>query len=235
VRGKDKHFVGALPDMVPYSRLTVKASAEAASPGQNASNLLDPGARSDVGPYYTNKWATSTNGHCWIELTTKSAVALRMYRLKSANDDPGKDPKNWVFVGVDDQGKKTELSRVTNAYWTHRWQWLEHDCKPIPFKKFRLEIFTNHGAQGTQLGQIMLLQGKASENDLEASSFGRADSGSYPPLEDIVVQLREDLPITEEGTLEALKEACDALDIDCDNLTPQEQGQACYDSLYGKP
>lgn len=235
VRGSDRNFVGAMPDMVPYSRLTVKASDEAAFPGQVAGNLLDPGARLDAGPYYTNKWAARTRGHCWIEFTTKPAVALRMYRLKSANDDPGNDPKNWVFVGVDDQGNKTELSRVTNARWSHRWQWLEHTCRATPFKKFRLEISANNGAQLTELGQIMLLQGQASEDDPEACSYGKTESGGYPPLEDIVVKLRDDLNIEEDDMIEALKEACDDLEIDYENLTPQEQSQACYDSLYGRP
>jgi signal transduction histidine kinase len=93
--------------------------------------------------------------HLLSNLTAKVAAPRRLtgYALTSANDEAGRDPRNWELLGSDDDGKTwTVVDRRANEIFTGRLERREFNLTTVaPFALFRLQIdactATNSGCQ----------------------------------------------------------------------------------------
>jgi len=165
-------------ELVSYTRLSVKAQGDAAGPGEVVDNLLDEDTRTDVPPWFTSKWNHHHgNGKpTWLEISVDGPpLAIGRYALRSANDCPSRDPREWTLSGIDKHGKAHTLHKVCNGAWQGRWVWNEYSLDPnggdiygrasafnmdgpTAFNKFRIDITSNGGDGCTQLGQLKLYQ-----------------------------------------------------------------------------
>eukprot|EP00397_Hematodinium_sp_SG-2012_P036657 GEMP01039600.1.p1 GENE.GEMP01039600.1~~GEMP01039600.1.p1 ORF type:complete len:393 (+),score=71.62 GEMP01039600.1:111-1289(+) len=123
---------GPEPGLVPYARLQADASSGGAGPGEVAKNLLDENRSTNTPPWFTNKWNQHGKSG-WIEISVTDngpPIVLDGYALRSANDFPGRDPKEWQLFGIDvTTGEKCVLhTQSAGSHWDARWQWQQFWC-----------------------------------------------------------------------------------------------------------
>jgi cell division septation protein DedD len=169
---------GSPAHAVPYSMLSI-SSATRCHNGEEPKYLLDEGtrARNACG---TSKWNAATRRQIPVTLEIKvrgPPIRLATYALKSANDFPGRDPKQWDLIAVCSDGSERVVHAMGNHdrkwsgpsyYPAGRWQWRQWPCiHNFEANCFRLRIHDNHGDGGcTQLGQLRLFQYLSTEDGL---------------------------------------------------------------------
>ena len=169
---------GSPAHAVPYSMLSI-SSATRCHNGEEPKYLLDEGtrARNACG---TSKWNAATRRQIPVTLEIKvrgPPIRLATYALKSANDFPGRDPKQWDLIAVCSDGSERVVHAMGNHdrkwsgpsyYPAGRWQWRQWPCiHNFEANCFRLRIHDNHGDGGcTQLGQLRLFQYLSTEEGL---------------------------------------------------------------------
>lgn len=99
----------------------------------------------------------------WIQYqSTEPAVVVR-YTLTSANDQPTRDPRNWLLLASNDGVIWDTLDRRTDVVFNSRFETrsfdIENNLKFHVF--FRLQILQNNGNTGTQLAEWELFQRKS--------------------------------------------------------------------------
>ena len=133
------------------------ASAENSAAGEVVANAFDDDS--------ATKWLAREN-HAFLEYRFARAErhAIDMYTLTSANDEPARDPHDWTLSGSDD-GVSWSVLDTRRA---ERFAWRQETrvfsvARPAPFHMYRLTVARNHGAPFTQLAEVELLSGVASE------------------------------------------------------------------------
>lgn len=118
-------------------------------PSEIAVNLADGNAQS--------KWLVRTNT-AWAQYQLASAAAIDSYTLTSANDSPGRDPKNWTLQGSTDGTTWTTVDTQTGQTWKttsndNRYQTKTFtlSARSAEFSYYRLNITANNGDSLTQL------------------------------------------------------------------------------------
>ncbi len=139
---------GAIPNAEPVARVT--ASGEN-PPNETAAKLIDGDANT--------KWLVRTpTGTATFELA--AAKAVTGYALTSANDFPGRDPKDWTLQGSADGQAWTDVDRRTAQTFPERFQTRRFDlATPATYKFFRLNITANSGEPLIQLADLRLFTG----------------------------------------------------------------------------
>ena len=99
------------------------------------------------------KWLTAGgNPTGWISyaFTTGTAHAINAYSIASANDAPGRDPRNWVLEGTNDGETWEAVDSRTGQSWTARFQrrFFFLDTLAGPFNQYRLTVSANNGDGG---------------------------------------------------------------------------------------
>ncbi|WP_110943381.1 GH92 family glycosyl hydrolase [Virgibacillus senegalensis] len=129
----------------------VSVSAEN-PPNEVADMLVDQSAQS--------KWL-AFEPTAWIELDFAEPEQVIKYAFTSANDAPGRDPKNWTLYGSNDKQDWIELDQQTDQEFEERYQRklfeFENDQA---FQYYRFEITENAGEGLTQLAEIALSNGE---------------------------------------------------------------------------
>ncbi|RKS79951.1 3',5'-cyclic AMP phosphodiesterase CpdA [Motilibacter peucedani] len=137
----------ALPGSIAGHVKTVTASAENA-PNEVAVNLRD----ADSG----TKWlAFDTKG--WVQYALDAPVAVVAYALTSANDAPGRDPRDWVLQGSNDGSTWVDLDERSGQRFASRFQMAQYAvAKPTAYSSYRLTVTANNGDPLLQLADLQL-------------------------------------------------------------------------------
>ncbi len=135
------------PGNVTSSVVQVTASGEN-PPNEVAKNLAD----GDV----NTKWLVGGTS-AWVTYKLAQPTSVVAYALASANDAPGRDPKNWQLQGSADGTTWTTLDTRTNQGFTNRFETREYSvANTTAYLFYRLNITANAGDSGTQLAELLL-------------------------------------------------------------------------------
>jgi hypothetical protein len=104
-----------------------------------------------------SKWLSPAPGWLLYDLGAGKAQAIGHYSVTSADDVPGRDPKDWRFQGSNDGSKWITLDTRSGQEFAHRYQTINYDIVgPAAYRYYRLEVVANHGADVTQLSELGL-------------------------------------------------------------------------------
>ncbi|HKF31190.1 MAG TPA: GH92 family glycosyl hydrolase [Jatrophihabitantaceae bacterium] len=137
---------GTAPSGLPGSLLSqvtaVTASAEN-PPNEVAANLKDGNP--------STKWlAFAPTG--WIVYQLAAPAAVKVYSLTSANDSPGRDPKNWTLQGSNDGSTWSDVDTRTGQTFSGRFVTNKYTVSnSTAYGYYRLNITANSGDGLTQL------------------------------------------------------------------------------------
>ncbi|WP_449354257.1 GH92 family glycosyl hydrolase [Virgibacillus natechei] len=96
----------------------------------------------------------------YIELELEEPDAVIKYALTSANDFPGRDPKNWELLGSNDGEDWTTLDTRTDEEFDDRHQTKIYEFEnTIEYSHYRVEITANNGDSSIQLSGIAISNG----------------------------------------------------------------------------
>jgi glucose/arabinose dehydrogenase len=142
--------VGAIPNALPVAAVT--ASGEN-PPNETKEKLIDNNSGT--------KWLTfARTGWAAFRLTTPAAV--NSYALTSANDFPGRDPRDWTLQGSQDGQNWTDLDQRTGQAFGERFQTRKFDfANTTTYAHYRLNITANAGDPIIQLADLRLFSGDA--------------------------------------------------------------------------
>ncbi|WP_410811282.1 ThuA domain-containing protein [Micromonospora sp. 067-2] len=144
-------LLGARPGTsLPNAEKVVSATAS----GENAPN--ETAAKAVDGSTGT-KWLVFTNT---ASLTAQLAkpVAVSRYALTSANDFPGRDPKDWTLQGSTDGTTWTDLDKRTGESFGQRFQTKQYTfANTTPYQHYRLNVTANAGEPSIQLAELWLI------------------------------------------------------------------------------
>ncbi|GAA2490657.1 GH92 family glycosyl hydrolase [Winogradskya humida] len=125
----------------------IQASAEN-PPGEGKAQAFD----GDKG----TKWLTFANTG-WVQARTDAPLTVGRYALTSANDVPGRDPKDWTLQGSADGTTWTTLDTQAGQSFEQRGQTKEYAiADPQPYAYYRLTVTANGGEPIVQLGELEL-------------------------------------------------------------------------------
>lgn len=147
--------IGEIPYDSIQGDITNKIEEVSASnsnpPNEVATNLIDQSAQS--------KWLTFETS-AWIEFSFAEPQNLVKYALTSANDAPGRDPKNWKLVGSNDRENWVELDSRTDQVFEDRYKRKVFEFENNDeYTYYRLKITENAGDSLTQLAEVALSNG----------------------------------------------------------------------------
>jgi fibronectin type 3 domain-containing protein len=110
------------------------------------------------------KWFSgggSSSGWLQIDLGAGNAQALVRYDITSANDVPGRDPKNWQFQGSNDGSTWTTLDTRFGETFDSRFLTKQYALStPTAYRYYRLNVvsnFSGDNADGIQLAELALI------------------------------------------------------------------------------
>jgi predicted alpha-1,2-mannosidase len=102
------------------------------------------------------KWLVfATTG--WLQAQLKQPQTVTNYAITSANDEPGRDPKDWTLQGSADGTTWVTVDQQTGQSWAARGE--THDftvADPKPYLYYRLNVTANGGADIVQLAELEL-------------------------------------------------------------------------------
>lgn len=151
---------GAASDVTADAEL-VDASDEYRAAGEIADHLLHD---------TQEKWLACDTQAAWVEFGFERPVTLTSYTLVSANDEPQRDPRDWLLHGSADGHHWTQLDSRSGQEFTERFEartFRIGGAVPAPFTRYRLDITGNGGADGIQLSGVRF------------TGIGQADFSGY--------------------------------------------------------
>ena len=105
------------------------------------------------------KWLVFANTG-WLQAELSDPVAVVDYALTSANDAPGRDPRDWTLQGSQDGQSWTTLDTQTGQDFSDRFQTREYRfANTTAYSFYRLDITANHGDGLIQLAELQLSNG----------------------------------------------------------------------------
>lgn len=119
--------------------------------GENSAHLIDNNINTKFLLFHFTPPA-------WMQLEFPAPVVAGAYTITSANDAPGRDPKNWQMLGSNDGVNWTVLDVETNQIFTSRFQTQHYifDNKTA-YKYFRWNVTANAGDGLFQCAEWRLL------------------------------------------------------------------------------
>ena len=81
-----------------------------------------------------------------LEAEFDAPVEILVYSIASANDEPNRDPLNWVFEGSNDGTTWEVLDTQENIDFPNRFQFKAFEiANPAPFRYYALDAENNAG------------------------------------------------------------------------------------------
>ncbi|MEU3187299.1 alpha-1,2-mannosidase [Streptomyces sp. NPDC006923] len=140
----------------------VEASDEFEAGGEVARNVLRKSR---------SKWLVHEDT-AELDFTLQRPAAVASYSLTSANDAPGRDPRDWQFQGSHDGSTWTTLDTRSGEHFTRRFETRDFPfANTAPYRRYRLRITDNAGGHETQLSQVRLHAGAGRAPAATASDF----------------------------------------------------------------
>ena len=132
---------------------TALANADNAANGEGAAQAFDGST--------ATKWFNNNAGATgWLQYQFGggAAWAVTQYEIASANDVPGRDPKNWQFQGSTNGVNWVTLDTQANQTFAARYSFNTYNLTNIlAFPYYRLNITANNGdGSGIQLSEFQL-------------------------------------------------------------------------------
>jgi len=111
----------------------------------------DPGSK-----WFNNN--AGTTGWVQYDFGANNAQVVKRYTINSADDVPGRDPKNWQFQGSQDGSTWTTLDTQSGQTFANRWQQNTYNIgNTTGYRYYRLNITLNNGdPNGVQLSELGL-------------------------------------------------------------------------------
>ncbi|MEU4894601.1 GH92 family glycosyl hydrolase [Streptomyces sp. NPDC044780] len=152
--GVDGSYSAGIPGNVTDKVTEVRASGENTAGGETKENLVD----GEV----TTKWL-AVDTTAWLEFDLSEPVEAVRYALTSANDAPGRDPKDWTLKGSANGSDWTTLDTRKDETFSSRQQTREFTFdNGTAYQHFRLEISRNAGDDLIQLAEVQFANGDTS-------------------------------------------------------------------------
>ncbi len=140
-------------------------------PGSVKDKITEVTANSDNPPNETapkaadedpnTKWLTF-NPTGWLQYRLSGDVTVKKYALTSANDSPGRDPKDFQLQGSEDGSHWTTVDSRTAVDFPGRFKSHVYDvANPGAYSYYRLNVSLNHGDPIVQLADLILSDGSA--------------------------------------------------------------------------
>ncbi|PPT15595.1 GH92 family glycosyl hydrolase [Streptomyces cinnamoneus] len=149
--GVDGEDPSGIPGNVTDKVTAVRASGEHAEAGEVKENLVDGES--------ATKWLDFERS-AWLEFQLSEPVKAVRYALTSANDAPGRDPRDWTLKGSDDGKDWTVLDARHGETFERRLQTREFSfAGTAAHRWFRLEITGNGGEPVIQLAEVQFATG----------------------------------------------------------------------------
>jgi hypothetical protein len=102
------------------------------------------------------KWLCNTVSWLQYDFGPGAAQTVRRYDITSANDVPGRDPRDWQLQGSNDGSAWTTVdTRTAQPSWPNRYQTISFPvANPGAYRYYRLNVTANNGGSGTQLSEL---------------------------------------------------------------------------------
>ncbi len=147
----------------------VTGSSSAGIPGNIMDKVVEITASGDNPPNeieqrvidgdVNTKWLAFTNT-AWLQVKLNAPVAVVDYALSSANDSPGRDPRDWTLRGSADGSAWTTIDTQTGQVFDKRFQTkVYHAANTTAYLYYRLDITANSGDSYIQLAEWQLAGG----------------------------------------------------------------------------
>jgi hypothetical protein len=152
----DSRPVGAVPSTTFLNRAidgTPSASSDHPTAGEGVDKAFDG---TTATKWFTGVSAGSTG---WLQYKFGDGVkwVVTRYDLSSANDMPGRDPREWQFQGSNDGTNWTTLDIQSGQSWASRFLTKQYFVTTLsPYQYYRLNITANNGAGDVQLSEMAL-------------------------------------------------------------------------------
>jgi PKD repeat protein/type 1 glutamine amidotransferase len=148
-------LVGTRPAVsLPNPEKAVEATASGNNPPNETVQQVVDGLTS-------TKWLTRTPTG-WIVAKLGQPVAVNHYALTSANDFPGRDPRDWTLQGSADGTNWTDLDSRTGETFPQRFQTKQYSfTNSQAYQYYRLNITANSGEPLIQLAELWLFSPNA--------------------------------------------------------------------------
>ncbi|HEX5598628.1 MAG TPA: ThuA domain-containing protein [Micromonosporaceae bacterium] len=143
-------LIGTRPaGSLPNPEKVVEITANGENPPNEGKDKLVDGNNN-------TKWLTFTRTG-WVELKLEKPVAIAHYALTSANDFPGRDPRDWTLQGSTDGKSWVDLDRRTGETFPQRFETKEYKfTNGTAYQHYRLDITANSGEPLVQLAELRL-------------------------------------------------------------------------------
>lgn len=136
--------------------VNVATAGSAEDDAGNANGAEGAAMAFDIDP--SSKWLGNPTGWLQYDLGSFVRQTVRRYAITSANDFPGRDPKDWQFLASNDGANWTALDIQTNQIFTYRYQTITYPlANTNAYRYYRLDVVTNNGENSTQLSELALL------------------------------------------------------------------------------
>ncbi|MDG4828588.1 ThuA domain-containing protein [Solwaraspora sp. WMMD1047] len=147
-------FTGLIGTRPAASLPDAEEVVEATASGTNPPNETPPHAFDGS---TSTKWLTR-QPVSWLAGKLATPVAVNRYALTSANDSPGRDPKDWTLQGSNDGESWTDLDRRTGEAFPQRFLTRQFSFgNDVAYQHYRLNITANSGEPLTQLAELWLI------------------------------------------------------------------------------
>ncbi|MEV4313242.1 GH92 family glycosyl hydrolase [Actinocrispum sp. NPDC049592] len=124
----------------------VTANGENSGSGEVKENLVDHDPNT--------KWLVFESTG-WVQFKFSEPVNVVRYALTSANDFPGRDPRDWTLRGSNDGQSWTDLDKQTGQSWDQRFQTKEYKFTGgADYLYYRLDFTANNGDPIVQLAEV---------------------------------------------------------------------------------
>ncbi|MGW5167463.1 ThuA domain-containing protein [Streptomyces nodosus] len=143
-------LIGTRPALgLPDAEKVVESAVNSDNPPNETKDKLFDG-KDDT------KWLARTPTG-WVTMKLDKPVAVVDYALTSANDSPGRDPKDWKLQGSQDGQSWTTLDTRSGETFPSRLQTRQFRFSNTEaYQHYRLEITANGGEPLTQLAELRL-------------------------------------------------------------------------------
>ncbi|WP_253181983.1 ThuA domain-containing protein [Cellulosimicrobium cellulans] len=146
-------FTGLIGTRIAGATPVAEKVAEATGTGRSPAAETPPMAvDGDPG----TKWLTFARTGT-LTLRMEEPVALTQYSLTSANDSPGRDPKNWTIQGSNDGQTWVDVDTRTDETFSQRFQPRTFEVgSTTEYGWYRLDVTANSGDAEVQLAEISI-------------------------------------------------------------------------------
>ena len=142
---------------------TATASVNGSSGTEGAAKAFDL----NVGSKWFSGSGAGSSGWLQYDFGAGITQVIKKYAISSANDTPGRDPKDWQFQASNDGSSWVTLDTRSGQSFTYRYQTQTYSANnTTAYRYYRLNITASNGNTDLQLGELALLtdQGRTLPN-----------------------------------------------------------------------